>query len=419
MIKFIHTADIHLDSPLRGLEAHQGTPVEEIRGATRRAFENLIDLAVDEKVDFLLIAGDLYDGDWQDYNTGLFFVSRMGRLHQAGIKVILISGNHDAVSRITRTMPLPDNVVHLSSRQPQSVVLEDCGVIIHGQSYATKAVRENLASGYPQRDPDYFNIGLLHTSLNGREGHENYAPCKVDDLRSKGYGYWALGHVHKRETVATDPLIIFSGNIQGRHIKETGAKGATLVTVDDGLVVEVEERELDVLRWEVCAVDLAQCETTDSVYNCIRKTLENILRNAEGRTLVIRLILTGECPVHAELFERTEQWTEEFRGIAASLGNLWLEKVQFRTRRKVGLEEILGADTSIAGLIDSIRKAEFDANNVLEMVPEIAVLKSKLPAEIYGNDEPFLEILPASDPSLKTEVQEMLISMLLKHGAER
>lgn len=419
MIKFIHTADIHLDSPLRGLEAHQGTPVEEIRGATRRAFENLIDLAVDEKVDFLLIAGDLYDGDWQDYNTGLFFVSRMGRLHQEGIKVILISGNHDAVSRITRTMPLPDNVVHLSSRQPQSVVLEDCGVIIHGQSYATKAVRENLASGYPQRDPDYFNIGLLHTSLNGREGHENYAPCKVDDLRSKGYGYWALGHVHKRETVATDPLIIFSGNIQGRHIKETGAKGATLVTVDDGLVVEVEERELDVLRWEVCAVDLAQCETTDSVYNSIRKTLENILRNAEGRTLVIRLILTGECPVHAELFERTEQWTEEFRGIAASLGNLWLEKVQFRTRRKVGLEEILGADTSIAGLIDSIRKAEFDANNVLEMVPEIAVLKSKLPAEIYGNDEPFLEILPASDPSLKTEVQEMLISMLLKHGAER
>lgn len=419
MIKFIHTADIHLDSPLRGLEAHQGTPVEEIRGATRRAFENLIDLAVDEKVDFLLIAGDLYDGDWQDYNTGLFFVSRMGRLHQAGIKVILISGNHDAVSRITRTMPLPDNVVHLSSRQPQSVVLESCGVIIHGQSYATKAVRENLASGYPQRDPDYFNIGLLHTSLNGREGHENYAPCKVDDLRSKGYGYWALGHVHKRETVATDPLIIFSGNIQGRHIKETGAKGATLVTVDDGLVVEVEERELDVLRWEVCAVDLAQCETTDSVYNSIRKTLENILRNAEGRTLVIRLILTGECPVHAELFERTEQWTEEFRGIAASLGNLWLEKVQFRTRRKVGLEEILGADTSIAGLIDSIRKAEFDANNVLEMVPEIAVLKSKLPAEIYGNDEPFLEILPASDPSLKTEVQEMLISMLLKHGAER
>ena len=419
MIKFIHTADIHLDSPLRGLEAHHGTPVEEIRGATRRAFENLIDLAVEEKVDFLLIAGDLYDGDWQDYNTGLFFVSRMGRLRQAGIQVILISGNHDALSRITRTMPLPDNVVHLSSRQPQSVVLEDCGVIIHGQSYATKAVRENLVSGYPQRHPDYFNIGLLHTSLNGREGHENYAPCKVDDLRSKGYEYWALGHVHKRETVATDPLIIFSGNIQGRHIKETGAKGATLVSVDDGLVVDVEERELDVLRWEVCAVDLAECETTDSVYNSIRRTLEDVLRNAEGRTLVIRLILAGECPVHAELFERTEQWTEEFRGIAASLGDLWLEKVQFRTRRKVGLEEILGADTSIAGLIESIRKAEFDANNLLELVPEIAVLKSKLPAEIYGNDEPFLETLPASDPDLKTEVQEMLISMLLKHGAER
>lgn len=419
MIKFIHTADIHLDSPLRGLEVHEGAPVEEIRGATRRAFENLIDFAIEEKVHFLMIAGDLYDGNWQDYNTGLFFVSRMGRLKKAGIKVVLISGNHDAVSRITRTMPLPDNVVHLSSSKPQSVVLEDCGVIIHGQSYATKAVTENLASIYPQGDSDYFNIGLLHTSLTGREGHENYAPCNLNDLRSKGYGYWALGHVHKREMVSTDPLIIFPGNIQGRHIKETGAKGATLVTVDDGLVVEVEERELDVLRWEVCEVDLSACETTDSVYNSIRMVFEEALCKAEDRTLVIRLILTGECPVHAELYERMEQWTEEFRGIAASLGDLWLEKVQFKTRRNIGLEEILGEDTPIAGLIESIRNLEIDGNSLLELVPEIAVLKSKLPAEIYGNEDSFLETSSATDPELKTEVQEMLISRLLKHGAER
>ncbi len=419
MFKFIHTADIHLDSPLRGLEAHEGAPVEEIRGATRRAFDNLVDLAIEEKVDFVLIAGDLYDGDWKDYHTGLFFVSRMGRLQKAGVRVILISGNHDAVSRITRTMPLPENVIHLSSRKPQSVVLEDYGVIIHGQSYATKAVSENLASGYPHGDSDYFNIGLLHTSLTGREGHENYAPCSLDDLISKGYEYWALGHVHKREAVSVDPLIIFPGNIQGRHIKETGVKGATLVTIDDRLVVDIEERELDVLRWVVCEVDLTECETTDSVYNSIRVVFEEELRNAGGRTLVIRLILTGESPVHGQLFERTEQWVEEFRGIAASLGDVWLEKVKFKTKRKLGLEEILGEDTPIGGLIESIRKLELDGENLLELVPEVAVLKSKLPAEIYGGEEPFLETLSATNPELMIEVQELLISRLLKHGDER
>jgi len=229
MFRFIHTADIHLDSPLKGLEAHEDAPVDEIRGATRRTLDNLIDLAIEEEVNFVLIAGDLYDGDWKDYNTGLFFVRQMSRLGKAGIKAFIISGNHDAANQITKTMPLPDNVTLFSHKKPQSVKLDDIGVIIHGQSYALRAVIDNLALQYPQYDSNYFNIGLLHTSLTGREGHEDYAPCTLDELKSKGYEYWALGHVHKREIVSKDPWIIFPGNIQGRHIKEAGAKGATLV----------------------------------------------------------------------------------------------------------------------------------------------------------------------------------------------
>ena len=285
MIKFIHTADIHLDSPLKGLEAHEDAPVEEIRGATRRAFDNLIDLTIEEEVDFVLIAGDLYDGDWKDYNTGLFFAARMGRLSKAGIKVFIVSGNHDAASQITKAMPLPDNVTLFSPRKPQSVKLDDLGVIIHGQSYSFRAVTENLASQYPQNDSNYFNIGLLHTSLTGREGHEDYAPCTLDELKSKGYDYWALGHVHKREIVSEDPWIVFPGNIQGRHIKETGAKGATLVTVEDGRITAVEERELDVLRWATCRVDLSECETSDSVYDAVRQDFEQELDQADGKTL--------------------------------------------------------------------------------------------------------------------------------------
>ncbi len=419
MVKFIHTADIHLDSPLEGLEAHQDAPVDEIRGATRRAFDNLIDLTIEEEVDFILIAGDLYDGDWKDYNTGLFFAARMGRLSRAGIKVFIVSGNHDAASQITKAMPLPDNVTLFSPRTPQSVRLDDVGVIIHGQSYSFRAVTENLASQYPAHDANYFNIGLLHTSLTGREGHEIYAPCTLTELASKGYDYWALGHAHKREIVSKDPWIVFPGNIQGRHIRETGAKGATLVTVGDGRITEVEERELDVLRWAICRVDLSQCETFDSVYDAVRQGFEQELGRADGKTLALRLVLTGQCPVHAQLHDRTTQCTEEFRGIAAGFSDVWLEKVKFQTTRKVSLEEIFGEDTPIAGLLQSIQHIELDGDTLLGLVPELSALKSKLPAEIHSGDEPFFDPSPDKIAEFRAEVQELLIAKLLQHGGAR
>ena len=419
MFRFIHTADIHLDSPLKGLEAHEDAPVEEIRGATRRAFDNLIDLAIEEEVDFVLIAGDLYDGDWKDYNTGLYFAGRMGRLDKAGIKVFIVSGNHDAASNTTKAMPLPENVKFFTPNKPESIKIDDLGVIIHGQSYSTKATTENLAAGYPQHDTGYFNIGLLHTSLTGREYHENYAPCSLDELKSKGYDYWALGHVHKREVVSEDPKIIFPGNIQGRHIKETGSKGATLVTVEDGRIIDLESRELDVLRWVICEVDLSDCETTERVYDAVRSAFEQERAKADNKPIALRLILTGQCPVHAQLLDRTFQLTEEFRGIAESFGDLWLEKVQFRTTRKVSLEDLIGENTPIAGLIESINKLELVGEDLTELVPELATLKSKLPAEIKSSDDPFLDTSHEKMAELRTEVQEMLISKLLQHGGER
>jgi exonuclease SbcD len=419
MFRFLHTADIHLDSPLRGLEVHEDAPVDSIRGATRRAFDNLINLAVEEKIDFVVISGDLYDGDWKDYNTGLFFAGRMGRLNKAGIKVFIVSGNHDAASQITRAMPLPENVTLFSPRKPQSVKLEEFGVTIHGQSYPSRAVTENLASCYPHAEPHSFNIGLLHSSLTGREGHENYAPCTLDDLTSKGYDYWALGHVHQREIVSEDPWIVFSGSIQGRHIRETGPKGAALITVEDGRIVAVEERDLDVLRWSLCQLDLSGCESSDSVYGAVRQILEQELDLAEGKPLALRLVLTGESPVHTLLLDHTAQWTEEFRGIAASLGDVWLERVQFHTHRKVHPGSVIGEDTPVAGLLRSIKALELDSDTLLKLVPELSVLKSKLPVEIHTADEPFLDISPEKMKELRAEVEELLTSRLLQYGESR
>jgi len=172
MIKFIHAADVHLDSPLRGLSRYESAPAESIRDACRRAFENLVELAIKEKVAFVLLAGDLYDGDWKDYSTGLFFRSRMVRLQQAGIPVFLIAGNHDAASVISRKLSLPENVRSFSSHKPETMQPEHWPVALHGMGFPNRAVDENLVPRYPAPVPGKFNIGILHTSLAGNAGHE-------------------------------------------------------------------------------------------------------------------------------------------------------------------------------------------------------------------------------------------------------
>ena len=417
-MRFIHTADIHLDSPIKGLEIPEDDPSAEIiKTATRLAFDNLLDLAFEEEVDFILIAGDLYDGDWKDYNTGLFFVNRIGRLAAAGIRVFIVSGNHDAASQITKTMPLPENVTLFSSRKPQSVPLNEFDVLVHGQSYPTRAVTGNLAAQYPQYDANFFNIGLLHTSLTGREDHENYAPCRIDELKSKGYDYWALGHVHKREIVSRDPWIIFPGNVQGRHIKETGVKGATLVTVENRRITKVEERELDVLRWSNCSVDLSTCETRESIYGRVRSAMEKEQSLADGRPLALRLLLKGSCPLHAELHSRTANWTEEFRGLAAGIGDIWLEKVKFKTTPKASIDKILDEDSPLTGLLHSINSMEFGYDSLTALVPELALLKTKLPAELLDKGSLFDASVKELN-EIREEVKDMLIARLLQHRGD-
>ena len=276
MFKFLHAADIHLDSPQRGLDRYEGAPAAECRAATRRALENLAELAVAEKVAFVLIVGDLYDGDWNDYQTPLFFTKVMARLRDAGIPVYMIRGNHDAHNRMTRDLRLPDNVKILSSDRAETIVQEDCGAAIHGRSFATRAVLDNLARSYPARVPGLLNVGLLHTCVDGREGHEPYAPCSLSDLRAREYGYWALGHIHAREVLhEEDPWIVFPGNIQGRHVREPGPKGCMLVTVGDSFeVTAMEPRWLDVVRWDTCRVDAAGARDGDEALQRFEHRLE-------------------------------------------------------------------------------------------------------------------------------------------------
>ncbi|MDG4476763.1 metallophosphoesterase family protein [Thiovibrio frasassiensis] len=422
MFTFLHAADIHLDSPLRGLEAYADAPVEQLRQATRRAFDNLIDLAIEERVAFVLLAGDLYDGDWKDYNTGLFFINRVSRLRKANIRVFMVSGNHDAASQITKALQLPDNVHLFSTKQPGTVTIEALGVALHGQGYHARGLVENIARNFPQPLPHYLNIGLLHTSLTGRQGHEPYAPCSLDDLLAKGYDYWALGHIHKREEVADSPWIVFPGNIQGRHIHETGAKGATLVRVEEGRIAAVEHRELDVLRWSLCQVDLTNCATKDLAIEAIRQGMESEEGRADGRPLALRLQLTGESPVHAELHRDAVPLTEEFRSLAVGLGEIWLEKVEFATRRPVALSGDpmgLGPETPLADLVQAVDRFAFQPGSIKEQIPEIAEMLNKLPPELLHEGGLIGDDSSEWAASLREEVKEMLIAKLLGQGGGR
>ena len=151
MFRFLHAADVHLDSPLVGLARYESAPVEVVRGATRRAFENLVGVAIDEEVAFVLLAGDLYDGDWKDYRTGLFFVGQMAKLRDARIPVFVVAGNHDAASQLTKNLRPPDNVHFFSTKKPETRLLEAFDVAIHGQGFASRAVTEDLAAAVPSR----------------------------------------------------------------------------------------------------------------------------------------------------------------------------------------------------------------------------------------------------------------------------
>ena len=332
--KFLHTADIHLDSPLRGLARYEGVPVDQVRLATRAALNNLVDCAIEEAVAFVVIAGDLFDGEWDDFSTGLYFCGAMRRLSETGIAVYVAYGNHDADSLQTKRLPLPDNVHAFSSKAPQTFVHEAARVALHGQSYKSRDPGGDLSAAYPAAMPGLLNIGVLHTALEGgRPPHAPYAPCTPAQLASKGYDYWALGHVHAHEVISEAPHIVFPGNLQGRNIREQGPKGALLVTVDNGSIARLQFTPVDAVRWSHVQVHVAGCDDLRAIETVVREALALAVREeADGRPLVVRVTLQGQTALHGDLAQRLGPWRETVRALAAAVSDqLWIEKVRLAT----------------------------------------------------------------------------------------
>lgn len=380
-LSFIHAADIHLDSPLNGLSKKDEAFSRLVRGATRKAFANVVDLAIDEGAAFMVIAGDLYDGAWKDQSTGQFAIAQLSRLTRAGIRAVICFGNHDAESRVTRHLTPPEGVFKLTTARCETVRFDDLGVAIHGRSYKDAATTENIAATYCPPTPGHLNVALLHTALDGHEGHANYAPCSLDELRAAGHDYWALGHVHDHAVRSEYPHVVFPGNTQGRHVRETGAKGAMVVRVEDGAIVRAEHRATDEVRWAQVTVDASGAQDAAEALAAITTDLRSAVAAADGRPLAARVSVILDGPLALRCRADPAWFEMETRGHAASVSDvLWIERVKVVARQSSGG---VGLVPELRSLLDQALE-DADCRRAIE--DAVAPLLGKLPFEIGDPD---------------------------------
>ena len=278
--------------------------------------------------------------------------------------------------------------------------------VIHGRSFPDRHVDENFAASYPPRDPSRFNIGMLHTSLTGFEEHATYAPCTVDDLRAKGYEYWALGHVHTAQEIRSgDPWIVFPGNIQGRSIRETGAKGCRIVTVDDAhRVSSCTFHALDVFRWQQLEIDVTGAASISEVEQSVEKAIR-AMEQAPDCRYILRLSLKGESPLAAHLLS-TEDWRDSLRALATNTGSerIWLEKIETRC---LPPRQTRNLDGPLAEVAVSLRSL-----NAEEIAELFAPLRQKLPDEAKAQLSSMLDPASPEYAALLAEVEALVSARL-------
>lgn len=414
-MKFIHAGDIHLDSALAGLSAHEDAPLDLLRGATRRAFTALIDRAIKEPVDFVLFPGDLFDTGWRDFETGIFFMRQMARLNEAGIQVYLLRGNHDAEEDMIRNLTPPPNL-HIFGTEKADTFrqkVNSYSLALHGQSFRKADTQDNLAANYKPVE-GCLNIALLHTALaGGYSDHATYAPCSLTELQTKGMDYWALGHVHEHAILADSPYIAFSGNTQGRHIREPGARGALLVTVENGVVHAPQRLFVDVLRWQPVHVDVGGTESMDQAMGRVKSAFEVLMDKADGRPVAARVRLTGKTGAHRELTSqrRMVRSNVQAQAIYVDEKNLWIEKIEVETAPPRDAEEIRARADGVAELQSLLGAAAGDPELMESLKRDFAPLLDKLPREVFADrDANVLQQVAANDfaPLIQSVVPGLL-----------
>lgn len=325
-MKIVHAADLHIDSPFRGLGTQRDAVCTAFHEPTRKAFSNLVDLCLRSEAAVLLLAGDIFDGDCRDVGTGDFFLAELDRLREVGTRVVLVCGNHDAECAVMRGLSMPDHLHCLAADRPETLVFDELGVAVHGQSYWTSEVWDNLARQYPARLPGLLNLGLLHTNAIGYVEDPLYAPCTVDELVAKGYDYWALGHLHTPQVLHADPWVVYPGNLQARYMEEAGPKGCVLIECQGQQIQNVAQVPLDVVRWAPIQVQAGAQDGPEEVAARVLTALQQARTEAQERPLVTRITVERMRAVRASRFDR-RAFERSMRRLVRDMEHFWIEGV--------------------------------------------------------------------------------------------
>jgi DNA repair protein SbcD/Mre11 len=382
--RFVHTADIHLDSPLRSLALKDGALAERIGNASRSALTRTVDLCLAEQVDALVVAGDLYDGEQTSMKTALFLARELARLDEASIPTFIVRGNHDAMSKITAELVLSDSVKVFGGRA-EAVTLESGSglpVVVHGISFREARAPESLLHRFRPPVEGAVNIGVMHTSLGGSEGHDVYAPCSLAELDASGFRYWALGHIHKRSVHAGRCTAVMPGIPQGRDINEPGTGSVSLVTVGDDASVTVEERAVASARFDRLSVDMTGEMDWTGAVGRIRQALSDAAIGGDLHQIV-RIGIAGATPLAWRLRRELDLFTAEAQHLAERLGGMTVEKVDTAC---VSLETKAHAAADAVSELARIMDADVFGSDSFRALAEEAAndLTKALPPELRG-----------------------------------
>lgn len=411
-VRFVHAADLHLDSPFRGIRAEAPPQVADaLHRATFDAYDNIIDLCLRERVDALLVAGDIYDGADRSLRAQLRFIDGLNRLDTAGIRSFVCHGNHDPLDGWEARLDLPPGCTRFGEAVSMAPVFPDEPerAAVYGVSYPTREVRESLVPLFGAAAPVMpggFSIGLLHANVGGHPDHDPYAPCSVSDLAATGLDYWALGHVHTRQVLREErPGVVYPGNPQGRHPRETGERGVYLAEVNDFGQLRLEFRPVDVVRWEVLEVGIAGMETEQDALGAIDYAVARCAGESTGRPVVYRLSLTGRGPLNRWLRGpgTVDQLLEQVNERHAHESQwMWCERIQVNTGSPVDREQAARREDftgDLARLGTSLRE---DPGALADLRESLRTLYASSNAAPYlrtylPSDDELLELLAAAE----------------------
>jgi exonuclease SbcD len=374
--RFMHTSDLHLDSPFKGLSSWNTDLAARLKDAAFKSFRKMVDICIAEQVDFLIIAGDIFESDNKSLAAQLKFIAELKRLSNKGIPSYFVCGNHDPVESWLDIIRLPENVYrftasevgHYTYKKDSKPVAD-----IYGMSFGESAVKENLALKYRIKDNQApFSIAVLHGTVGRAGSHENYAPFKVSDVKARGFNYWALGHIHKRKVVnEKDPVILYPGNPQGRDFGETGAKGCTLVDVDSDNRIAVRFIPVQFIRFEQLAIDLGEEDKTDSLADKIQRARNNIEDYDDDVSCILRINITGRTPLHSYLNKpgETEQLLAMFNeGQLEHNIFTWIDQIRLNTSPLIDISSIQRGNDFASEIIKIFEKYENDSKALMEII---------------------------------------------------